>query len=78
MLPTYAYYIVALVSSAVATPLVARDTCWTGNIHSPCNGAAAGCTPDGILVSGPPMFVLTDWTDTLSPLLSGDLVIPVY
>ncbi|OTA70180.1 hypothetical protein K449DRAFT_459974 [Hypoxylon sp. EC38] len=27
-----------------------RATCWTGEIHSPCNGATAGCTPDGIMV----------------------------
>ncbi|OTA91002.1 hypothetical protein M434DRAFT_397563 [Hypoxylon sp. CO27-5] len=27
-----------------------RTTCWTGEIHSPCNGATAGCTPDGIMV----------------------------
>ena len=57
MLPTYAYYIIAIASSAAASSLtaqdsvVSRDTCWTGQIHSPCNGAQTGCTPDGILVS---------------------------
>lgn len=52
MLPKYAYYIIAIASSAAASPLAAQnDTCWTGQIHSPCNGAQTGCTPDGILVS---------------------------
>ncbi|KAI1418599.1 hypothetical protein F5Y13DRAFT_3157 [Hypoxylon sp. FL1857] len=28
-----------------------RATCWTGEIHSPCDGATAGCTVDGIMVT---------------------------
>ncbi|KAI5860235.1 hypothetical protein GGS23DRAFT_581741 [Durotheca rogersii] len=35
------------------------STCWSGGIHSPCNGATAGCTYDGILV------VCQDSTDSM-------------
>lgn len=47
MLPKYAYYYIAALAGA---SLAAAD-CWTGNIHSPCNGAEYGCS-DGFLVSG--------------------------
>ncbi|OTB07061.1 hypothetical protein M426DRAFT_318426 [Hypoxylon sp. CI-4A] len=36
-------------ASASALPST-RAVCWTGNIHSPCNGATLGCTEDGIMV----------------------------
>lgn len=57
MLPTYTVYIITIASSAAASAhasrdsMVSRDPCWSGGIHSPCNGAETGCTPDGILVS---------------------------
>ncbi|KAI2605990.1 uncharacterized protein GGS25DRAFT_523660 [Hypoxylon fragiforme] len=39
---------ISLASASAALPRAAP--CWTGGIHSACNGAATGCTPDGILV----------------------------
>ncbi|KAI2639017.1 hypothetical protein GGS26DRAFT_587788 [Hypomontagnella submonticulosa] len=38
--------------SASASEISKRqeETCWTGQIHSPCNGFTTGCTPDGIMV----------------------------
>ncbi|KAI1246504.1 hypothetical protein MGN70_013404 [Eutypa lata] len=51
MLPNYAYYVVALASTVAASPLAARGmTCWSGEIHSSCDGFATGCTPDGFKV----------------------------
>ncbi|KAI1140336.1 hypothetical protein F5Y05DRAFT_314325 [Hypoxylon sp. FL0543] len=40
--------VVFSLASASALP---RATCWTGEIHSACNGATNGCTPDGIMVT---------------------------
>ncbi|KAK6085450.1 hypothetical protein SCUP234_02998 [Seiridium cupressi] len=39
----------ALVSGA-AVAIVPKQSCWTGEIHSPCNGFETGCTEDGIKV----------------------------
>ncbi|KAI1389718.1 uncharacterized protein F4822DRAFT_428061 [Hypoxylon trugodes] len=41
-------------SLALATVLPTRDaaeTCWSGEIHYPCDGATTGCTPGGIMVA---------------------------
>ena len=61
------YYLFALASSVAAKlpeaavptpgPMGPGETCnpsgicWTGQIHSPCNGASMGCTPDNTKVS---------------------------
>ncbi|KAI0007836.1 hypothetical protein F4779DRAFT_590411 [Xylariaceae sp. FL0662B] len=42
-------------SSLAAASIINRSqnssVCWTGEIHSPCNGATTGCTPGGIMVA---------------------------
>ncbi|KAI1098620.1 hypothetical protein F4804DRAFT_324299 [Jackrogersella minutella] len=51
MFKTYTFAILSVaVSLASASVLRPRATCWTGEIHSPCNNATTGCTPDGIMV----------------------------
>ncbi|CAJ2502049.1 Uu.00g049020.m01.CDS01 [Anthostomella pinea] len=48
--------VVALATSlATALPSPGAErrsigSCWTGQIHSPCNNHTEGCTPDGIKV----------------------------
>ncbi|KAI8962908.1 hypothetical protein F5Y11DRAFT_356719 [Daldinia sp. FL1419] len=39
-------------SSALPKPIATSKnaTCWSGQIHYPCNGSTTGCTPDGIMV----------------------------
>ncbi|KAI0470677.1 hypothetical protein GGR56DRAFT_139934 [Xylariaceae sp. FL0804] len=37
---------VAAVPSLISLP---RETCWSGEIHSSCDGFTTGCTPDGYM-----------------------------
>ena len=49
-----AFCLTLSMASASALPkgssVISRATCWSGEIHHPCNGATTGCTPDGIMV----------------------------
>lgn len=75
MFPSGVYYLFALASSVAAKlpeaavptpgPMGPGETCnpsgicWTGQIHSPCNGATMGCTPDNTKVSYLFMYLCT-------------------
>ncbi|KAI0144072.1 hypothetical protein F4776DRAFT_610539 [Hypoxylon sp. NC0597] len=47
----------ALPKDSLAKP---RATCWTGEIHSPCDGASTGCTTGGIMVCFKTLHVLIE------------------
>ncbi|KAI0386703.1 hypothetical protein F5Y04DRAFT_275154 [Hypomontagnella monticulosa] len=48
---TLAFMATTALSLASASEITKRqEDCWTGEIHSPCNGFTTGCTPDGIMV----------------------------
>ncbi|KAI0179200.1 hypothetical protein GGR52DRAFT_296272 [Hypoxylon sp. FL1284] len=58
LLNKYASVLLAVAFSATSAALLPKDTssvpraaCWSGQIHSPCQGFSTGCTPDGILVT---------------------------
>ncbi|KAI1093137.1 hypothetical protein F5B19DRAFT_451213 [Rostrohypoxylon terebratum] len=44
------FVLLSAASSFASASVLPRATCWTGEIHSPCNNATSGCTPDGIMV----------------------------
>ncbi|KAI1207151.1 uncharacterized protein F4807DRAFT_189035 [Annulohypoxylon truncatum] len=50
MFKSYTFVLLSAAFSFASASVLPRATCWTGEIHSPCNGATTGCTPDGILV----------------------------
>jgi hypothetical protein len=51
LLPLLLAPLAAVNGAAVAAVVPKQSSCWTGEIHSACNGFATGCTPDGIMVS---------------------------
>ncbi|KAI1402953.1 hypothetical protein F4819DRAFT_452790 [Hypoxylon fuscum] len=58
MFKSYAVVLLPIAFSVTSASLlpkgsssIPRAVCWSGEIHSPCNGAQNGCTNDGILVT---------------------------
>ncbi|KAI1459222.1 hypothetical protein F4805DRAFT_421958 [Annulohypoxylon moriforme] len=50
MFKNYTLVLLSSILSFASASVLPRATCWTGEIHSPCNNATTGCTPDGIMV----------------------------
>ncbi|KAH6651739.1 hypothetical protein BKA67DRAFT_537597 [Truncatella angustata] len=69
-------------ASSPAAAIVPKQSCWTGGIHSACNGATTGCTTDGILWSlvmplrrGVQCVLLSARKLTNSPAMCNDKVV---
>ncbi|KAI6089889.1 hypothetical protein F4821DRAFT_230137 [Hypoxylon rubiginosum] len=57
MFKSYAFVLLPAAVSVTSAALLPKDSspapraaCWSGQIHSPCEGFSTGCTPDGIMV----------------------------